>query len=226
MTTLGYVSTSKFWLEKTWLDFQDFLIQTNRIQFKKPTSLNLISIEWPLGNIRKFSTHGLHMYSTTALLNRIFNAAFSPIVIPLMTLIMCSMVVVGIYATTRLHHRMNPIAFIPIPIIALVGGFQIGLSVPIFCQDFEISSQFQRNSYLTLTESSRQQISSQNHLLREFGARRPVRIQLLGHLYHMKRASKMVFLGGLIDSSMYLLITFWIQLNSRTYSQPVVTKTI
>jgi len=165
------------------------------------------SIIWPLQNEEKFYEHGSRMYNAISLLNRIFNDAFSPVLLPFLSTTLCSLFVAAVYVGTRLHETMDVVGIVAVPFVLILVTLQIWTAVPIFTKDFEISSHFLQNSTRFLG-SSIQTTSDRAQLRRLFKSKRPVRIEVLGNTYYMKRGAKITVFGALLNWSIYLLMTF------------------
>ena len=153
----------------------------------------------------------IRLYKYLMLQKNLHNIVYSGFYLQGFLIIETAIIAVAAFCSIRLYHSIELSYFIMFPMLTVIVIIEVLVFTTVLAQLYETSAELVKKTMfqMLLTETSVWESTSTVKQLREkeIAACYPLR-SWIGDMYFMKRSTKLVFLGFLLDFIIYMLLTF------------------
>ena len=148
----------------------------------------------------------LHLYKLLTLMNQLFNQIFSNLGFQAFVSLNLSLCIFAIFGCISMYHEANILLYSFYPCVALTGYIQFyGFSI-LTIHPYEDSKDFVKNLSMDLVQAQKDaQVKGIVIILKQLRSCRAIKVGIGSH-YIMRKNVKMISLGIIINSCVYLLL--------------------
>ena len=153
----------------------------------------------------------IRLYRYLVLQRNLHNSVYSKLYLPGYLVVEITCIAITAYCSIRLYHTIELSYFVMFPMVTVIITIEVLVVTTVLAQQYETSANLVKQTMfqMLLTESTSGKSTFNMTKIREkeIAACYPLR-SWIGDMYFMKKSTKLVFLGFMLNFIIFMLLTF------------------